>query len=225
MGVWLNETTETEGLSLIHHRVPCFIINEVSSTEGHERARKISVLESFVRRTHIDWLAMQLKASSRDVGIAVTVSAYPSADYVRASPSVQAALQQGHNSVAPAADEPTLSDWEELLPPVIAAPGPGSWTHWMETTLGHTHTSCFEQIGLRRVRNLGGTCYFDRLWRRLLYFDEEQPIPSNYHPDPEIWGQPVGICHFVHLEGKIALNQHEISTWMYRTDRPVRNDE
>lgn len=239
MGVWINGATEAMGLHLLRHCVPCFIVNKVSTTKDQKRADKESILESFVQQTHVEWLAsdlnqydclalisgMQLRMPERDIGIATSVPVYLLLDYARASPTVQVSNRQGTNANSSTANELTLGAGEELLPPAIAAPGPGSWMHWMEATLEDNHTPCFEQIGSRRVQNLDGTCYFDQLWRRYLYFNEEQSIPPNYKASPEIWGQPVGICHFVLRNQAGTLDRCEVSTRIYQSERPARNDE
>ncbi|KJA23730.1 hypothetical protein HYPSUDRAFT_201158 [Hypholoma sublateritium FD-334 SS-4] len=206
MGVWLNGTSEMDGLRLLHHKVPCFILNEVSSEEDRKRAQNSPILENFVDRTSVEWMASDLNLyhkvpekaqfkllnSEMDVGIATSIPEYPLSDYLRASPTVQALRERAVEADAPAPNEPVLSSKDELIPPTIVAPGVGSWSHWIEATLEDHHTPCFEQIGSRRICTVSGTCYFDRSHRRFLYFDDEPVIPSNYKANPEVWGQPCG---------------------------------
>lgn len=239
MGIWLNGTLEMDGLRLLHHQVPCFVLSEVSSEEDHKRAQAGVIYEDFVVRTPMEWASSDLnlyheapaKAGFRlldtdiDVGIATSVPEFPPLDYIRASPTVQAAQGKLDKAAAPAPNDPVLGDKDELIPPVIATPGAGSSTHWIESSLEDRHTPCFEQIGSRRVRSVSGTCFFDRIHHRFLYFNEDPEIPSNYKANPEVWGQPVGIRHFVLMDGRIISEHRDLSVWMYRTERPERFDE
>lgn len=235
MGVWLNGTTELDGLRLLHHKVPCFVLSEVSSAEDHRRARGCPVLENFVARTSVESMSSDLNVyhiapakaryklldSAVDVGIATAVPEYPPYAYLRASPTVQGARVQ----FASVLNEPVLSNNNELIPPTIVTPGAGNWTHWIESTLKDNHTPCFEQIGSRRIRSVGGTGYFDRTNRRFLHFNEEPALPSNYKANPEVWGQPVGVRHFIRLDGCEIPDLSDLSVWMYCTERPERTDE
>ncbi|KJA19772.1 hypothetical protein HYPSUDRAFT_1094465 [Hypholoma sublateritium FD-334 SS-4] len=133
--------------------------------------------------------------------------------------------EQADRSKAPAASEPILGSEDELLPPAIATPGAGSWTNWIESRMEDNHTPCFQQIGSRRVRSVSGTCYFDRIHRRYLYFDEDPKLPSNYKANPDVWGQPLGIRLFVPLDGGVISEHGDLSGWMYRTERPECFDE
>ncbi|KJA13697.1 hypothetical protein HYPSUDRAFT_59756 [Hypholoma sublateritium FD-334 SS-4] len=239
MGVWLNGTTELDGLRLLRHKVPCFVLSEVFSAEDHQRAQKCTVLEDFVTRTPVEWMSsdlymyhtaltqagFQLLDSVVDIGIATAVPEYPPYAYLRALPTVQGERGQSDRAVILFANEPTLGNEDELIPPAIVTPGAGSWTCWVESTLADHHTPCFAEIGSRRVRSVSGTCYFDRSHRRFLYFNEEPVLPPNYLANPDVWGQPVSIRHFVQLNGCGISEHSDRSVWMYRAERPERFDE
>ncbi len=122
-------------------------------------------------------------------------------------------------------DEPRMDQNEEILPPRISVPGSGSWSHWGESTLEDNRTPCFEQLGARRIRDAGEYCFYDRVHRRCLHFDEEPTIPANYKADPSVWGQPINIRHFVQIGGKTTFEPRDMSTWMYSSERPEKRDE
>ncbi len=96
LGVWINGLTDSQGLHLLHHRVPCFVISEVSSEEDVRRSKQGIILDSFVANSGVAWMASDdyvyhrstklshfaLLDAEQDVGIAVSVPAYLPADYL-----------------------------------------------------------------------------------------------------------------------------------------------
>ncbi|KJA15698.1 hypothetical protein HYPSUDRAFT_58654 [Hypholoma sublateritium FD-334 SS-4] len=238
MGVWLNGTTKSEGYRLLRHRVPCYILSEVSTDEDRKRSQQGRIYYGFLENSLASSLSAEFNPYDRaarisgvtlldtkeDFGIAENVPEYQSQDYVRTSPTVQAAGEREDTLSNPVTPAPAATTSSEILPPKIMTPGPGSWTHWLETTLDNHVTPCFEQVSARRARDIDGIQYYDRERRRFLFFDEEPLIPEHYRADPRIWGLPVPIKHFVQTVNHKNVEPRPLSLWMYPTERPEPGD-
>ncbi|KAF8200964.1 hypothetical protein BJ912DRAFT_1123641 [Pholiota molesta] len=121
--------------------------------------------------------------------------------------------------------ESSVSASGEILPPPVISPAAGTWTTWTVTNLDDGHyTECMEQIGTRRKNDIGRHRYFDRSRRRYLCFDDEVPIPEAYKADPAIFGLPVPPLPFVQRENNKDLAKRTASAWMYKTEKPARQD-
>ncbi|KJA21105.1 hypothetical protein HYPSUDRAFT_203289 [Hypholoma sublateritium FD-334 SS-4] len=155
MVVWHNGSIEAEGLKLIGHEVPCFIISKVSSHADHRRAAGERSLNDFVEHSPVARLHRscnpydraathsenRLVETDRDVGIATTVPNYLNAGYSRASPAAQAAHSKrkaNKEAYAGSLDSAT----GELLPPGVEEAQSGIWTYWMQTTMDDHCTPC-----------------------------------------------------------------------------------
>jgi hypothetical protein len=248
MGVWLNGTTEEEGLWLLRCRIPCFIVNTIESVNDSLRAERASKARNLVVGTSAALMGRSvykfdldvrlaggdLRDLDNDLSIPGVIPPISETEKRRASPWGQGFVngvyidprERDPQVLFKRGAAPTLHICEgEIIPPKVSSPKKGTWTRWTEDTLEDLSTRCMQILGRKRKDMHGDYRYYDRLGHRVLYFDEEVPIPASYKADPKVFGLPVPPIYFVENEENKKLAPRSASYWMYLSERPTREDE
>ncbi|PPQ97625.1 hypothetical protein CVT26_002548 [Gymnopilus dilepis] len=206
MGIWLNGCPEPEGLWLLRHRVPCFLIHEADSLQDLNRLESYrpdfrfafpdgTTVKDLKPETHpIDVLAFKegrLSNNKEDYAIMPPGSA-PSCSYsdnFRSSPVGQD-LAAGFRPVNLASPDRRGNSRNILRGKKYDPDGDFCW-------------------------------YYDRVLCRKLALLVEPLIPHSYQADPMIFGLPVPDWPFEELVGT-ERKLREASKWMYAQEQPTK---
>ncbi|PPQ78133.1 hypothetical protein CVT26_007525 [Gymnopilus dilepis] len=240
MGVWLNGCPEPEGLWLLRHGVPCFLIHEADSVQDLNRLESYrpnyrfafpdgTAINDLRTETHpievIAYEKSRLNNSKEDYAIlpARSVPDYSYLDNLRSSPVGQGFSISGYvnprsqpmDKISSLASDP--STW----PPPIAAVTQGlSWSTW-EEELEESGRIRFVKRGKKQEPD-GDLCWFyDRVLCRRLALLTEPWIPHSYQADPKTFGLPVPDWPFEELVGT-EWKLREASKWMYSREQPAK---
>jgi hypothetical protein len=236
MGTWINGSSEEVGMWLLKLCVPCFIIHEQDSEVdwyiGQHAQHRISFVHGTpaedLKRSPID--AAVLANGGKLLNLAVdrwlALSSPPSLwkDRVRSSSYGQGWRK---DTYVPQADNSPDSPFTEsngyLLPPVIAAGRPGSWTHWKEDeTL--TGDYCFTKTTRAELQRLGGKTYYDRILCRELSFEDSLRRPRDFPADPKIFGYPAPQVVYQEVTTSGEFRICTTSVWLYKDRQAARGD-
>lgn len=241
VGTWLNGASETEGLALLRHRVPCFIVSLVSSPRDLKRAQSAARNYDFVSSSDVVRLSKdshradqlvaaaggEFNALKRDLGLATAIPAMSTEDLARASSTAQGFIDPYYSNPRPSTSIATTTDplalnsaVNSIMPPAVSNPTAGKWSCWREDTLDDNSEPCLLKIGAKARNSCRGHRYYDREGRRYLEFDEKVDPPENYSADVNVFGLPVPKILFMERVNNKDLERRRPSNWMYKTERP-----
>lgn len=245
VGAWLNGAGETEGLALLRHRVPCFVIGLASSARDLKRAKSAVRNYNFVASSDVVRLNKDSHRTDRlvataggkfnilthDLGLATAIPAMNAEDIARASSTAQGYIDpyymnprsapSGTTTAVPTIAEETT---RSAMPPVVCNPTAGKWSCWREESMDSSFETCLLKVGTKTRNSGSGIRYYDREGRRYLEFDEKVDPPEGYSADVNVFGLPVPGIPFVERVNNKDLERRRPSKWMYKTERPKPED-
>ncbi|PPQ75596.1 hypothetical protein CVT26_001659 [Gymnopilus dilepis] len=231
VGVWINGCTEAQGLWLLRHKVPCYVIHEADSVQDVNRLQsyRSDFHFSFVTGTSLEGLRTVFEQGNlikrdEDYAILPVESLPPTShrDKLLSSP-----VSQGyHNSTyshprkSPSHSDKLFelaSDPETWPPPIAAVHTRKQWTTWAQELQEDGQTYLLKKGGMYRPDTRDYFWYYDRdMCRRIALLD--RPIVP-YKADLDPFGMPVPDIPFMERVGKVLVQQKP-SVWMYRREQP-----
>ncbi|KJA13035.1 hypothetical protein HYPSUDRAFT_209883 [Hypholoma sublateritium FD-334 SS-4] len=158
----------------------------------------------------------------------------PDNDYGRASTELPSFFQDRVRSslrgqgwlvgryIGPPAPFPELTEkMGYIVPPPVAAVGPGRWEHWVEDVSDEGYRFMVLQ---GRKKELSGKIYYDRVLRRILHFDYDVRPLRHYIADSNIFGLHVPDYPFYCPVQNDQPVERPRSRWMYQSKEPMRED-
>lgn len=236
MGAWINGSTKEDGWWLLNLGIPCHIIHERDTYWDYRLTDSSMRVHTFLAGTKTNdrlSLAADADVAMREHGWNLVD---PEDDYGRASTEPPSSFQDRvHSSLrgqgwlfGKYTGPPVLfPDFTEtmgyLVPPPVAAIGPGRWEHWVEdiSDEGHHYMAWH---GRRNLKEHGGKIYYDRLLLRILHFDHNVHPLRHYIADPNVFGLHVPDYPFYCCLQNNQLVERPRSRWMYRSKDPMRGD-
>ena len=236
MGAWINGSTKEDGWWLLKLGIPCYIIHERDTYWDYRLTDSSMRAHNFLAGTQTNdrlSLAADADVIMREHGWNLVD---PDDDYGRASTELPSSFQdrvrsslrgQGWHSgryVGPPLPFPEYTENQGyLVPPPVAAIGPGRWEHWVEDVSdeGHRYMAWH---GRRSRKEHGGKMYYDRVLLRILHFDHDVRPLRHYVAESDIFGLHVPDYPFYCPIQNNQLVERPRSRWMYRSKDPMRGD-
>ena len=242
VGVWLNGTTEEDGLWLLQHGVPCFIIHEVEKPAHLRRVMQNSDrLPNFWQNTPVASLCFDVNpvdvAVSRDrgilhdletdIGLATQAPEADGRSRDRSSPHAQGFVDgcyQDPRVPTPsrfAPPEITVVNGMVIPPPVALVKQGKQWSRWIWETNSEGE-GYLSRVG-KRNEDGGSFKYYDRENCRSLLLDDRLKAPEHYFADPAIYGLPAPRVRY-YEPGNKELYERAGSHWVYLQKEPKREN-
>lgn len=248
LGVWINGCDEINGLWLLQHRVPCYIVHEGDSETDWQRSGSM-VLQciNMTARTYLERLEPEIrKFEKRLVSIGLVLKSLDSdigiGSYCNLKDSTLAnrvmATPQGQGMIDGRYEDPRTQDKEgiaplqsvfqevegKIIPPdVVSFPQKGSWSHWIQDTLDDG-TVCMRRRSSHFRGHRGNYTSFDRHQKRILYTDDPLSVPRHYDANPSVFGLPGPNFPYIETQNEKDLVNYSPSQWCYLSMSPLRTE-